>query len=230
MTRAKAQAMEEAFLSGLEDAQAAYEAIVDSEAWLDLGYETFAAWWSQRVQPAMRALSMRPTREIAVAVVERVREEEASLPPVQRRTQTELADMVGVNRSTLANRDGSRSVPRAESRQPDLDIEPVATPLHSDEADINGRAQLAADIERAHQELRDNLNAIPPERMAEIEESVRPAVQFGHLVSVCRDFVDRLATVDMTYAARGLDRSRTSPIQQAVERLNLLRQTLGEIA
>lgn len=234
-TRSEAQLLEEAFLGGLEDMQNAYERIVETEAWLSLGFDSFAGWWQQRVMPTMRALSMRPTREIAAAVVEKVREEEADLPPAQRRTQRELADMVGMDRSSLANRDGSRSAPRAESRQPDLETEPVAMPARQDVADtitaaLDERAQQAAEIQRAHQGLRDNLNAIPPERIAEIEESVRPQVQFGHLVSVCRDFVERLSTVDMAYAARGIDHSRTSPIQQAVERLKLLRQTLGEIA
>lgn len=43
--------------------------------------------------------------------------------------------MVGVDRSTLAHRDGSRSAPRAESRQPDLEPEPVAMPARQDVAD-----------------------------------------------------------------------------------------------
>jgi hypothetical protein len=95
-----AQELEKAFLAGLEDAQAAYEQIVETQAWTELGFDTFAGWWDQRVQPTMRALSMRPTREIAAAVIEQVRQEEADLPPVQRRTQQELADMVGVDRRT----------------------------------------------------------------------------------------------------------------------------------
>lgn len=122
-----AQELETAFLAGLEDAQGAYEQIVETQAWTDLGFDTFAGWWDERVRPTMRALSMRPTREIAAAVVEQVREEEAELPPAQRRTQRELAEMVGVERSALASRDGSRSVQREESRPADL--APQSSPL-----------------------------------------------------------------------------------------------------
>ena len=124
----EAQRLEDAFLNGLNDAQDAYERIVAAQAWTALGFSTFADWWESRVRPAMTALSMRPTREIAAAVVDRVREEEVGLPAAQRRTQRELAEMVGVDRSALASRDGSRSLPREESRQPDLE-EPSADPL-----------------------------------------------------------------------------------------------------
>lgn len=117
----RARHLEEAFLGGLEDAQNAYEEIVATQAWQTLGYDTFAEWWQDRVVPAMRALSMRPTKEIAASVVEQVREEEAALPPAQRRTQRELAEMAGVERSSLANRDGSRSVPREDSHRTDLE-------------------------------------------------------------------------------------------------------------
>lgn len=100
--------LEAEFLGGLEDAQFAYERIVETEAWNLLGFDTFADWWAQRVQPVMRALSMRPTREIAASVVERVREEEAELPPAQRRTQRELADMVGISTKTLQRQSQDR--------------------------------------------------------------------------------------------------------------------------
>lgn len=124
LTTEDAESLEAAFLGGLEEAQFAYERIVEHEAWALLGFERFADWWDERVTPSMRALSMRPTREIAAAVVEQVRKEEAELPPAQRRTQRELAAMVGVERSSLASRDGSRSVQREESPQPDLELAP----------------------------------------------------------------------------------------------------------
>lgn len=104
LTADGARGLERAFLSGLNDAQDAYERIVAAEAWKLLGHDTFAGWWTNVVQPVMRALSMRPTREIAAAVVDQVRAEEAVLPSAQRRTQRELADMVGVHPDTVSGR------------------------------------------------------------------------------------------------------------------------------
>jgi hypothetical protein len=120
-----AEELEKAFLAGLEDAQAAYEQIVETQAWTDLGFDTFAAWWEERVRPTMRALSMRPTREIAAAVIEQVREEEADLPPAQRRTQRELAEMVGVDQATVSRAVSPRSAPDADAFPADLDGEPA---------------------------------------------------------------------------------------------------------
>lgn len=115
----RAHRLEARFLGGLEDAQDAYEEIVATEAWVDLGYDTFAEWWEDRVKPAMRALSMRPTREIAASVVERVRGEEKALPPAQRRTQRELAEMVGVSQGSPAIR--PRSTPERSVSTTDLE-------------------------------------------------------------------------------------------------------------
>lgn len=104
LTAEQAESLEAAFLGGLEEAQFAYGRIVEHEAWKPLGFDRFADWWDERVTPTMHALSMRPTREIAAAVIERVRQDEAELPPAQRRTQQELADMVGVHRDTISGR------------------------------------------------------------------------------------------------------------------------------
>jgi hypothetical protein len=95
---------EHSFLSNLAGAQDDYEWIVEREAWTDLGHDTFADWWEARVQPTMRALSMRPTRALADKVVEKVRADEAGLPPAQRRTNQELADLAGVHPDTLSGR------------------------------------------------------------------------------------------------------------------------------
>jgi hypothetical protein len=100
----RARQLEEAFLGGLEDAQTAYEEIVATQAWTELGYDTFAEWWTDRVTPTMRALSMRPTKEIAASVVEQVRQEEAELPPAQRRRERELAEMVGATPDEVRDR------------------------------------------------------------------------------------------------------------------------------
>lgn len=117
----EARRREESFIGNLSGAQDDYVWIVSNRAWTALGWDSFADWWVARIQPVMRALSMRPTREIAAAVVEQVRQEEAGLPPAQRRTQRELAEMVGVDRSALASRDGSRSTQRETTRGDDLD-------------------------------------------------------------------------------------------------------------
>jgi hypothetical protein len=148
---ADARRLEDAFLGGLNDAQNAYEQIVELKAWTALGFESFTDWWESRVRPVMTALSMRPTREIATSVVDRVRLEEEALPPAQRRTQRELADMVGVDRSALANRDGSRSLPRENTPGTDLEepaSDPIPAPIAS-EIDRRIAGRVAAQAETA---------------------------------------------------------------------------------
>lgn len=108
----EAKRLEDSFLGGLNEAQDAYEQIVEARAWTVLGYNTYAEWWQDRVVPLMRALSMRPTKEIAAAGIAQVREEEADLPPVQRRTQAEIGEMFGVSEQTVARSEGrSRGAP-----------------------------------------------------------------------------------------------------------------------
>jgi hypothetical protein len=123
------------------------------------GFERFADWWAERVQPTMRALSMRPTREIAAAVVEQVRAEEAELPPAQRRRDYELAEMVGATPDEIRNR-ASRStstgIPaKVDVEQSDL----VEMPAGQEHAD----ASLAA-IDKAAQR-----QAFRPEPQPRIE-------------------------------------------------------------
>lgn len=122
-----AEELEKAFLAGLEDAQAAYEQIVETQAWTELGFDSFVGWWDERVRPTMRALSMRPTREIAAAVVEKVRQEEADLPPAQRRTQQEIAEMVGVSEATVGRLAGTRS--SGATSDAGADLEPEGSPV-----------------------------------------------------------------------------------------------------
>lgn len=126
LTADRARELEQAFLSGLNEAQDAYEQIVAAEAWTQLGYDTFAEWWSGSVQPVMRALSMRPTREIAAAVIDKVRAEEADLPLSQRRTQRELADMAGVPQSSTLIR--PRSTNERMRSESDLESPPPPKP------------------------------------------------------------------------------------------------------
>jgi hypothetical protein len=128
--KVEAERHERFFLAAMASAKEHFDWIIANSAWVTLGHETFAAWWEARVMPVANGLGMRPTQDIAKAVIEKVREEESALPKAQRRTQQQIAAMVGLDRSALANRDGSRSLPRENSRQSDLD-EPPADPLHT---------------------------------------------------------------------------------------------------
>lgn len=179
--------LERRFLAGLDDAQSAYEEIVATQAWLDLGHESFAAWWESAVRPAMRALSMRPTREIAAAVVERVRAEEAELPPAQRRTQRELGQMVGVGHDTVARQLGSRSAPGANAPRPDLDAardevaEAITKYLPPDDPWRAWRSSYLADIHAGYRVLSRQTVAEVVERADEtcVEELFRLAVEMA---------------------------------------------------
>lgn len=152
LTTDEARQLEEAFLAGLNDAQDAYERIVHGSAWIALGYGTFAEWWEIRVRPIMRALSMRPTREIAAAVIEQVRQEEAELPSAQRRTQRELAEMVGVTQQAIS----SRSAPHKKLSEDDLD-EPTWPEVRKPvEAALD---RYAPDADAPHREWRRNFLA-----------------------------------------------------------------------
>lgn len=101
----EASRREASFLTNLTAAQDDFDWIVANEAWAKLGHETFAGWWEARVQPIMRGLSMRPSRELALEAAEIIRGEEAHLPPSQRRRERELAETVGVTRDELRERE-----------------------------------------------------------------------------------------------------------------------------
>lgn len=81
-------------------------------------------------------------------------------------------------------------------------------------------------IETHNAWVAESRQGFTPERIAEIEESVRPAVQFAQLVSVCRDFLEQLAKVDLSYAAQGVDYGKAAPIREAIGRLATLQRTL----
>jgi hypothetical protein len=124
---------EASFLGNLAGAQDDYEWIVEREAWTDLGHETFADWWQARVQPTMRALSMRPTRALADKVVQRVRADEAELPPAQRRTQQQLADLAGVHPDTISGR--KRQDPQQAEVPPTDDLDGPEPTVDQDSAE-----------------------------------------------------------------------------------------------
>lgn len=76
-------------------------AIVTSDEWRELGYESYTEWYVGHVWPLMLDLGVRPIPRAAAGVLQRIRTDEASLPPAQRRTQRELAELVGVSDKTL---------------------------------------------------------------------------------------------------------------------------------
>jgi hypothetical protein len=165
----RARQLEEAFLGGLEDAQTAYEEIVATQAWTELGYDTFAEWWTDRVTPTMRALSMRPTREIAASVVQQVSKEEAELPPAQRRTQRQLAEMAGVSKDTVGRALGTRSLQDASAPEGDLD-KPVPGRL----CDVPGHG---IGPHRACTETMPAADPLPPEIAEQIEQRIAEKAQ-----------------------------------------------------
>lgn len=118
----EAHRREESFIGNLSGAQDDYEWIVEHQAWTALGYDGFADWWEVKVRPVMRALSMRPTREVVSAGVEQVRREEADLPPAWRRTQQEIGEMFGVSDETVARAIGARSPQATYVAGDDLDL------------------------------------------------------------------------------------------------------------
>lgn len=122
VTADEAGRLEEEFLNGLDQAQDAFVRIMETNAWAALGHDSFVAWWERRVVPVMRALSMRPTPEIAAMVVERVRQQEADLPPAQRRRQGEIGQLVGVSEATVGRIAGTRSTTATPDAVLDLDL------------------------------------------------------------------------------------------------------------
>lgn len=118
VTADEAGRLETEFLNGLDQAQDAFVRIMETNAWAALGHDSFAAWWEQRVVPTMRALSMRPSREIADRVLDQIRQEEAGLPPAQRRRGAELAELAGVSEWVVESRQDQR--PPRSTAKPDL--------------------------------------------------------------------------------------------------------------
>jgi protein gp37 len=128
VTQAEAHDLEAAFLGGLDQAQDAYERIMATQAWTQLGHDSYADWWRVRVVPTMRALSMKPTREIAAAGIEQVRREDEERPAAQRHTQREIGEMFGLSEATTGRISGSRSSGASIDAVPDL-VERAEDPL-----------------------------------------------------------------------------------------------------
>lgn len=170
-----ARQLEDRFLGGLNDAQDAYEQIMQTEAWGALGYGSYIDWWTARVVPVMRALKMRPTREIVSAGIQQVRKEEAELPPLQRRTQEQLAETFGVSHDTV-----SRSTNNADALESDLDVpekkeKKVPTPTSKrrplPETAKEAALRLRKEIERLERAYEDDRFAQNMEQVATLTRS-----------------------------------------------------------
>jgi hypothetical protein len=110
---------ERKLLEHYSGAQADLQWIVDNNAWTQLGFDTFTAWYAERVAPEVRRAGLRPTQEFALYVLEQVQADNAILPKQQKLIQREMADLVGVPASTL-RRLASRSLPAPNGAGGDL--------------------------------------------------------------------------------------------------------------
>ncbi len=156
--------LEARILAGLADAQEAYEEFVATEGWLERGYDSFGEWWSSTVVPTMRALSMRPTREIAARVDEQLRVDNESLPPAQRYTQRDRAELTGLSRETIQDRDKAERTPTPDLEDPlppeiaDQIQERIATRQQS-EAFARAESELDAAMEGTTSRFRANFSS-----------------------------------------------------------------------
>lgn len=113
--KVEARRHEASFLRSMAQAKEDFDWILANEAWAQLGFSTFADWWDERVAPLAASLGMRPTREIAKTVIEKVVEDQKDLPKAQQRSQREIAAMVGVSQKSV-----SRSLTESNDSTADL--------------------------------------------------------------------------------------------------------------
>lgn len=218
LTAEQAESLEDAFLGGLDEAQHAYERIVEHEAWTLLGFETFTAWWADRVQPMMRALSMRPTREIAAAVVERVREEEAELPAAQRRTQRELANMVGVHPDTVSGRKRQDPDKAEVPPSPDLDM-----PARQAAADA-----LLAALDNSWPRPAPAA-PLPPDLKRELDKQYASVGPVNSIAVGCDLLLGRVAGIDPEAAVRNAPREMLPKLAAARAALGFLTRVVDAL-
>ncbi len=118
--KAEAWAKESSFLRAVASAEEDLAWIVQRTAWTLLGFETFTAWWEARV-PA--GLGWRPAREIAIVVLAQLRADQEALPKAQRRTNKQLAALVGLSETSI-RRVAPRSLPAPNGAGADLGQSP----------------------------------------------------------------------------------------------------------
>lgn len=121
--RAEAQRHEQFFLGQMAGAKEHLDWIISHQAWVILGHATFADWWEARAVPVAAGLGMRPTRDMAKVVIGTIVEEQKALPPGERRSQREIAGMVGVGLGTV-NR---QARPRADRQNGTIPSVPNGT-------------------------------------------------------------------------------------------------------
>lgn len=97
ITVSEAQQLEDSFLRGLGNAQDAFEQMLVTSAWLQLGYVSFVDWWTQRVAPVLKTLAARPQPQVQERVIKQIAAEEAALPKAQRHSTRAIAELVGVS-------------------------------------------------------------------------------------------------------------------------------------
>lgn len=101
MPSGEAARREARFLQHLGAAAGEFRWILEHHAWTDLGFDTFTAWYSRRVQPVALGMGFRPSPEMAWEIVGRSLGDNGALPKAQRLLQRELAELAGVSESTF---------------------------------------------------------------------------------------------------------------------------------
>lgn len=122
--KAEAERHEGVLLKGIGSVQESFDWIVDNGAWTDLGFESVVEWWETRIRPVMVQMELRPSADMANKLLAKVREQERALPPAQRRTQKELAEVALVSDWKARGRKESRN--RRTAAGSDLDTPPQA--------------------------------------------------------------------------------------------------------
>lgn len=128
----------------------------------------------------------------------------------------------------------TEAIERSSGRPTAAVIRDVVRERMDPESHLAKVAERELDKAEERQRLVDEHNAhvaevrkgLTPERIAEIRESIKPAVEFAQLADACRQFLELLSTVDFEAAVRGYSPEKASPIREAVDRLPLLRRAL----
>lgn len=190
ITRADAERLEQQFLGGLNDAQDAYEQFVAAEAWTALGHETYVDWWTVKVVPVMRALKMRPTREIVATGIDQVRKEETALPPLQRRTQKELGEMFDVDQKTVSNSERSSRQENSYGRdlgEPAKTKPPAKKRQPITKASKEAALKLRREIEKLERLFADDRLPQNAEQVATLTRS-----HLTYTMQTCQDLLNQL--------------------------------------
>lgn len=100
----EAKQHEKAFLKDLAGAKEHYAWIVANQAWTQLGFGTYTAWFTARVHPILLQLGARPSPELAADIIDHSQREAPELPAAQRATQAQVAELAGVSKRTVQRR------------------------------------------------------------------------------------------------------------------------------